>query len=133
MKFPKMSRWVVFGGILAWIFAALFSISSTLCSEFIDFGYSAHKAPVYTALARGEISSFLTLPFVLFFVLSDVSPGPPTIFTVSDYLNLSFLVFKIFVLTPYIAIPLYWFILHQIDKALKRRRGAMTVPLADSA
>jgi hypothetical protein len=104
MKFPKMSKWVIVSGVVIWA-----AISIPLWSLFVIMFSGWENAQI----THGEM--FRLFQIIIFL--------PYFVYLTS--LRFSFFeFFGVVILTPYIAIPLYWFILHQIDKTLKRRRGA---------
>jgi hypothetical protein len=143
MRMPKMSSWVILGGIAIWIATAGVAMTYNLMSFYdsMSLPNKERASSLETRVCEGwwenywcsedkwrelltrdignRLLGYFFLPITVVFLV------------IQDYSRLSVesassSIFPIIVLTPWIAIPLYWFVLHQIDKAIKRKRGTGT-------
>ncbi len=99
-----MDRWIFVSGILAWFLVAI-------CGATI---WVSQSRAVHT------ISDLISqIPFCILYLFI----YPLNLLMFSTYTGPKDWAIAIF-LTPYLTVPFYWFVLHQIDMAIKRKRGA---------
>jgi hypothetical protein len=143
MKFPKMSLWVVVSGIVVWaVFGSALVLGPAVYRlvnppvQYDELGWEQDRSRVPMPMDEGDRCERWDAPgwcpirnaammIGTAFLISLLMPLVAIIeLSRGSGFELLFALLMVVLITPYVAIPLYWFILHQIDKALKRRREA---------